>query len=363
MNSKQITGKQMQALIFMFLLGSSFTMGSVEKTKQDTWVTFLLGGAMALPMIFVYCTLIRKYPGENLFEIIVKLFGKIVGKTVCILYVWYSLHICSMVFRTITVFIHILNMPETPEIAVATFTILLMIWGVNSGPENMARIAKSTYPVLAVLIIITVLVSYKDLNFDNLKPALTTDFGTLLNASFTAFSLPFGELVVFLTIFPSLKSKSNPKKVFIKGLILSVTYLLVAHLRNLLVLGVTTAGMYVFPSYQAVSIMSVGEFFTRMEVLIGAGVLLAGFTKICIFLFTSSVGLAKICNLKDYKRMTAPCGLIIVLLSRIDFKNTPDMIKWLLYHPIYVLPFDVILPIILLITALIKTPKKSKSPA
>jgi spore germination protein KB len=249
-------------------------------------------------------------------------------------------------------------MPGTPEIAISSFTILLMIWGVNSGPENMARIAKFTYPVLATLIIITVLVSYKDLNFNNLKPVLSTDFGTLLNASFTIFSLPFGELIVVLTIFPFVKSKSSPKNIFIKGLILSVTYLLVAHLRNLLVLGVTTAGMYVFPSYQAVSIISVGEFFTRMEVLIGAGVLLAGFTKMCVLLFTSSVGLAKTFNLKAYKRMTAPCGLIIVLLSRIDFKNAPDMLKWLLYHPIYVLPFQVILPIILLITALIKAPKK-----
>jgi spore germination protein KB len=358
LSSKQITGKQMQAIIIMHILGSSFVLGATSKTKQDTWITLILGGAMALPMIFVYCALIRKYPGKNLFEIIIVLFGKIIGKAVCILYVWYALHLSSMVLRTFTEFIHILNMPETPEIVIACFMVLLAVWAATSGVENIGRVAKFSFLILLSFIMVTLLISYKDMNFNNLKPVMSTDFGTLLGASYTAFSLPFGELIVFLTIFPCVKSKSSPKKIYIKALIFSTVLLVLAHLRNLLVLGVTSVGMYVFPSYQAVSVMSVGEFFTRMEVLIGSIVLLAGFIKICVFLFTSSVGLAKVFNLKDYKKMTAPCGLIIVLLSRIDFENAPGIIKWTLYHPIYVLPFQVILPIILLITALIKAPKK-----
>lgn len=358
MSSKQITGKQMQALIMMFLFGSAFVIGTTSKTKQDTWITYIVGAAMSIPMIFVYCAIIRKYPGENLFEIIIKLFGKIVGKTVCILYIWYTLHICSMVLRTFTEFIHILNMPETPQIVIACFMVLLAVWATNSGPENMGRVAKFSFLILSTFVIITVLVSYKYMNFSNLKPALSTDFGTLLGASFTTFSLPYGEIILFLTIFPCVKPKSSPKKIYMKSIILGTVILLLAHLRNLLVLGVASVGMYVFPSYQAVSVMSVGEFFTRMEVLIGTSVLLGGFIKVCVFLFTASVGLAKVCNVKDYKAMSAPCALIIILLSQIIFSNSVEMNKWLNFHPIYSIPFQIILPIILLITALIKSPKK-----
>lgn len=358
MSDKRITGGQMQAMIAMFIFGSSFSMSSSSKTNQDIWVTFLLGGLMMLPMIFIYCSLIKRYPNKNLFEIMILLFGKITGKIICILYVWYALHLGSIVLRSFTEFIHIMNMPETPQIALAASIILLAAFAVISGPENMGRIAKATFPVMASFIVITVLIATKDMDFSNIKPVLSTDFKNLLTGSFTVFSLPFGEILLFLTIFPSINSKKNPAKIFAVGLIIAIILLLLAHLRNLFVLGAPNVKMYYFSSYQTVSVISVGEFFTRMEVLIGIVVLLGGFTKICMFLFTSSVGLAKACNINDCKKLVIPCGLIILLLSRIDFANTIDMIHWILYHPIYVFTFQVILPVVMFITALIKTRKK-----
>ncbi len=357
MTDKKITGGQVQVMIAMFLFGSSFVMSSSSKSNQDIWVTFLLGGLMMLPMIFIYCSLIKRYPNKNLFDIILLLFGKIAGKIICILYIWYAVHIGSMVLRTFTEFIHIMNMPETPQIAIAASICLLSVFAVVSGPENMGRIAKITFPVMAGFIVFTVLISVKDMDFNNIKPVLSTDFGPLLQGSFTVFSLPFGEIIAFLTLFPSVKSKNNPKKIFITGLILAIILLLLAHLRNLLVLGLPSVQMYYFASYQSVSIISVGEFFTRMEVLIGINVLLGGFIKIFVFLFTASVGLATTCNIKDYKKAVVPCMLIINLLSRIDFQNTIEVVEWIVYHPIYVLTFQVILPVVMLIIALIKTRK------
>lgn len=357
MTDKKITGGQVQVMIAMFLFGSSFVMSSSSKTNQDIWVTFLLGGLMMLPMIFIYCALIRKYPDENLFEIIILLFGKIAGKIICSLYIWYALHVGSMVLRTFTEFIYLMNMPETPQIAIAASISLIAAFAVISGPENMGRIAKITFPVMAGFIVITVLIAAKNMDFSNIKPVLHTDFKTLLGGSFTVFSLPFGEILLFLTLFPSIKSKEKPAKIFAIGLILAIILLLLAHLRNLLVLGAPNVKMYYFSSYQTVSVISVGEFFTRMEVLIGIIVLLGGFIKIFVFLFTASVGLAATCNIKNYKKAVVPCMLVINLLSKIDFQNTIEVVEWIVYHSIYVLTFQVILPVVMLIIALIKTRK------
>lgn len=357
MDSKQITAKQMIATICMFLFGSAFVVGVTSKAKQDTWITIIIGSGMALPMIFVYCKLIQKYPGENLYEIIIKLFGKTIGKVVCILYIWFFLHVGSMVIRIFTEFIRILNMPETPQIATICFVILLNIWSVRNGVENISRIAKTTFPVLASFIVITVIISFKDMNFDNIKPILSTDIQTILSTSYTAFAIPFSEMLLFIILFPYVDTKCSPKKIYLKSLFLSMLILLLAALRNRLVLG-NIIERYYFPSYKAVSIISVGEFFTRIEVMIGSFVLLAGFIKVCVLLFVSSVGLANVCNIKGYKSMVAPCGLIMVVLAKVDYKNMPDMISWIDFHQIYIIPFEILIPITILITAAIKSRKK-----
>ena len=363
MNNKQISGKQMQCMMIMFLLGSAFIVGAISKARQDTWITIIIGSIMTIPMILVYSALVRKYPGENLFEIIVKIFGKIIGKVVCILYVLFFLHLGSMVIKTFAEYIHLLNMPETPQIFIICIKMLLLIWAVKSGVGNMGKIGKFTFPILAIFTFITVAIAFKVMNFSNTKPMLSTDIKIIVGSSFTTFMLPFGELVLFITLFPCVKSKSSPTKIYLKSLIVSTLILVIANLRNLLILGVPSEKLFYFPSYQAISILSISEIFTRMEVLVGASVLLAGFVKACICLYVSSVGLAKVCNIKNYKTMIAPSGLIIVTLSTIVFSNTEDMFKWITYHQFYVIPFEVLLPILLLVTDFIKTRiKKSTTP-
>lgn len=362
MNSKQITSRQMQATIMMFIIASSFSMGNTAITKQDTWLTFILGALMEVPLILAYCAVIRRYPGDNLFEIIEKLFGKILGKIISLLYIWYIMHLCSIVLLVFVNYIHILNMPETPTIPFLFCMILLCIWSVRSGPENMGRIAKTTFSVLAFFILLTVAISIKDMNFSTIKPVFATDMKGLLTGSYNSFIIPYSEIFIFLTLFPNLKAAGKPKKIFLKSLAISVLLLVAAHLRNVLVLGLPSNETFVFPSYQAVSIISLGEFFTRIEVLIGINLLLAGFTKFCVFLYSASAGLAKIINAKDYKSLTVPCGLLVIILTQVDFKNTSEMLEWINYHQIYVIPFQIILPVIIWVTAEIKARMNKTEP-
>lgn len=344
----------MTAIIAMFLMGSSYVMGDPSKTKQDTWITFILGAVMELPLIFVYSAIICNYPGKNLFEIITEIFGKVIGKIICALYVWYALHLCSMVLRTFAEFIHIVNMPESPMISIMGFMMLLNVWSVKSGPENMGRIAKTTFPVLSFVVVITFVIGLKDMNFKVFQPMLTTDMKTLLSGSYTAFAVPFSETIVCIPLFAYLKPKGNPKKILLKGVYFALFFLLLAHLRNMLILGLPSAQSFYFSSYQAVSVISIGEFFTRMEVLIGISVLLSGVVKMCVLLFTASAGLAEVCSAKDFKKFTAPCALIIIVLAEIGYNNALEIFEWIKYLQIYSIPLHVILPVIIFIAVKIK---------
>ncbi len=360
MNSRQITSRQMLALIVLFLHGSASLVSVTSKAKQDTWFTILLAGMMAVPMVLLYSAIVRKYPQKNLFEIINEVFGKIIGKVVCTLYIWYAIHLGSMNLRMFTEYMQLLTLGETPQIVISLFMILLCMLSVACGIENMGRVAKISFVTVVAFIITTSVVSFKDMNFSNIKPMFSTDAATIIGSSFPTLMLPFGELVLIMALFPFVKPTGNPTKIYVKSILISTALLVTLSIRNLLVLGLPSTKMFYLASYQVVSVMSIGDFFTRMEVFVGAIVLLSCFTKICVCLLVSSIGLANICNIPKNKQMNAPCGLIMVTLSSVLFSRTEEMIKWVDMYMVYAIPFELILPIILWIVIKLK-PKKGKS--
>jgi len=348
----------MQCILTMFWLGSLVVTGYNKEAKQDSWFVILSAAVVILPLIFLSVRIIHLYPGQNLFEIIVKIFGNVFGKILSFLFVFYAIHLGAMVIKTFSVFIKVLNMPETPEILTGTFLVLLSVWSVKCGPENIGRLAKYCWPILAASVSITVFIAYKDMNFDNLKPILNTDFKSLASGCFTLCALPLGELVLCLSFFSSVSPNLHPLKIYLKGLAFAIVIMLMANLRNILVLG-TSAGLFYFPSYQAVSVISLGDFFTRVEVIIGLNLVLAGFIKVCVCLYTASLGLTKILNFPDQKMVVVPCGLIMVTLSGLLYSNSIDMFNFIPFYRIYAIPFQVILPLAILIGAEIQTRKKT----
>nr|WP_319487219.1 endospore germination permease [uncultured Caproiciproducens sp.] len=359
MTNHKITGKQIQCILLMYWTGSLVAIAISPDSGQDSWISSLLAAVMVVPLFFLYIRLISLYPGKNLFEILLQIFGNIFGRILILIYVCFIIHLGSMVMKIFSSFIHILNMPETPEPAILFFVVLLSIWTAKSGPENIGRMSKYTWPILAVSVALTFVIAIKDMNFDNLKPIMGTDFKTLLNGAFTTCMLPLGEGLICLSFFSSFDLKANTTGIFFKALILILGVLLIVNIRNILVLGMPSATMYYFSSYETVGIISIGEFFTRIEVLIGLNLMLAGFIKVSVCVYSASLGLAKLLNVPDQKPYVVPCGLLMVTISGMLYANTVEMIEFTKIYRIYAIPFLIILPIIIWIGAEIQTKIKS----
>jgi spore germination protein KB len=359
MTDHLITGKQMQSLLTMFWLGTLILLGFNSKLNQDSWIGVLVATVLFLPLMFVYIRIIYLYPGQDFFDIILQIFGKVFGKILIFIMVFYAIHLAALVMKNFSEFITILNIQNTPECLIYLFLALLSILSVANGAENLGRLSRFAQPILIFVILITVLIGFKDFDFDNLKPIMVTDSNTMLTQSLIMATLPFGEIVVCLPFFGSLSSLANPLKIFLKGLAVSVVMLVIVNMRNILLLGIETAKIFYFPSYQAIGIISLGDFFTRIEVLIGLNMVLAGFIKICACVYTASLGVTKMLNFTNQKLVIVPCVLLIVTLAGLLYSNTIEMINFLPYYPYYAAIFQVLIPVIVLVGAEIKKRKKS----
>jgi spore germination protein KB len=357
-----ITDKQMRSIFLLFWAGSIVATGINSEVKQDTWISILIASMMILPLIALYIRVIKLCPGLNLFEILINVFGGVFGKILSFAFVWYAVHIATGSMEDFTTFVQVSNMPETPKYLTAYFILLLAVWSVKSGPENIGRLSKLVWPIVAIATLLTIIIGARKMDINNLKPVMEADFKSLLSSSFSMSMLPLGEIVLCLSFFSSVSAKSNTSKIFIKSLIFITIFFVATVVRNVLILGVPSALMLYYPSYLSASIISVGDFFTRVEALIGIVAVLTGFIKICVCLYTASLGLSKILNISDRKTMVVPCGLLIITFFSLLYSNTLSWLEWLKVFPIYTIPFQILLPLIMWIGAEVQARiKTSKS--
>lgn len=362
MNVQKLAGKQMKYLIAFFLIGSSLPIGTFSDVGQNSWACTILAALFFVPLIFVYDAVLRLYPGENLYDIMVHVFGNILGKIFCVIYVLFALHLASMVIYIFSEFVHDVTMPETPKIVISTFLILACVFMVYCGITATGRVTKFLFPLYTLTILLTIVTSFQLMDVSNILPVFNMNLSSLFSNSFTLFSVSFGEVVWFTTVSSCMDKKVNYRNVFFQGVTISFLILLITELRNLMILGPDTIRMVTYPSYEAVSVIAIGEFFTRIEVTVGASLLLAGLIKVTVCCFSCCRGLAKVFNIEQDKYLAAPVVLIMVTLSSIAFHDLIDLRNFLNYYRFLAIPYQILLPLAILITAKVKSKIHKKKP-
>lgn len=348
----------MVSIYVLYWMGSLVVVGSNKEVKQDYWVCVLIASVFMVPMAFLYYRLIKLYPGKNLFEMLIEIFGRIFGKIMVLLYVFFSLYIGGLVVSTFTLFIKITALPETPLAMTGIFLILISIMASISGPETIGRVSKFLTKFVIGFVYFATLICLNFMKPQNLLPVMNSDFKAILGSSYTLFLLPMAESFICLSFFSTLDKSEKIGKIFFKAIALTMSTFLIVALRNVLVLG-QASQLFYYPSYAAISVASIGDFFSRFEILVGVDLVLAGLVKTCVCIYSSSLGLAKAMHLKDQKGLVVPCALIILTWGLLAFERPNQVFDFIPIFTILVTPFEVLLPIVTLIGAEIQHRMKS----
>ncbi|MCX7711198.1 MAG: endospore germination permease [Clostridia bacterium] len=360
MYKEQITDREAISMLLLFVIGSTLIIGIGGDAKNDAWIAGIAGILMALPIILVYSRISSLFPGKDLFDILTSILGKVFGKTVAVLYIWYAFHLGALVIRNFGEFINTVAMPETPMLVPMLCLGLVCIVAVRAGIEVLGRI--STYlvfPLMAIIMIVQIL-AIPELKPNYIKPFLSQGIMPILKGGFSAFAFPFAETILFIAVFFSLKTKRSPYKVYFSGLSIAGVLILLLTIRNIMVLGDLLGRLY-FPSHVAVSRINIGNFLERIEVSVAFVFIVGAFVKTGVCLFAACRGIGKVFNLTDYKPIVIQTGLLMIYFSYIVYDSIMEMRNWAFkVYPYYAFPFQVILPLVIWIAAEIKTRKKAK---
>lgn len=358
MCKEQINDKEGFCLLALFVMGSSLLIGVGGDAKNDAWIAGILGMVMSLPIIFVYSRVLALLPGKDLFDIADIAFGKVVGKVVSLLYIWYSFHLGALVLRNFGEFINTVALPETPMLVPILFLGAASLYAVRAGVEVMGRISTYFIPILLFIIVVVNILGIPQYDISNLKPVLSQGFAPIIKGGFSALSFPFAEAVLFLGVFFSLKTKKSPYKVYFSGVLFAGVIIVFLTSRNIAILG-ELLGRLNFPSHVAVSRISISEFLQRIEVAVAIVFVTCVFIKVSVCMYVTSKGVGKIFKLNDYRSVAIQMALLMIFFSYTVYNNIMEMRYWAYnVYQYYAFPFQVILPLIIWVIIEIKVKKR-----
>lgn len=357
MQKEKVTDKEAICILIIFIMGSTLIIGSGGQAKNDAWISGIVGVIMVIPMILIFSRLLSLFQGKDLFDILNIILGKTIGEIVSILYIWYAFHLGALVLRNFGEFINTVAMTETPMFVSLLSMALICIIAVRLGIEVIGRISAYFIPLLLFIIIFVQFLGVSQLQLNFLKPILGNPVSNILKGGFSTFSFPFAEAVLFMGVFSSLKTKKSHLKVYLWGILISGSILIIITIRNIAMLG-NMVGSFYFPSYAAVSRIHMGEFLQRIEVTVSIIFIFGVFIKTTICLLVACKGIGKVFKLENYRSIVIQTGLLMSYLSYIIYDNIMVMKYWAFkVYPYYAFPFQVILPIIIWILAEIKVRK------
>lgn len=354
MGNKKVPGAKISAIIALYLIGSSLVLGSGNEARQDSWITIIFATIAAVLLAWLYSAILRLHPGKNMFDIIMEVFGNVLGTIISIVYIFYAVYLGASVFRIFDEFIQLVNLPETPQIAILLMSVPLIVWQVKTGLKNMGSTSKFLLPILYFFVLATFILGMKFMHVDNLKPVWGSGAADLFRGTWGILALPFGEIVLCMSFFGEVDQKESPFKILTNGILLAGFILVIANLRNLLILGPSTSRMFLFASYDAVGVISIGDFVTRISVLIGINLVLAAVIKISAYLYTATVGISRIIHVDSFLQPAASCGILMASFGFVLYDDVLDGVGFNKYLTVLSIPAQIILPLIILIVGKIK---------
>lgn len=310
-------------------------------------MAMILAIVAAIPLVLIYARISTLFKERNLFDMLFEVFGKQLGWLISLLMTLYCFQLGTLVLRDFPEFVQVVSLPNTPKIIFATLVGLICAYLAKLGINSLGKAGILFSAVVGAVVVLTFLFLLPKMDAQHLLPVLATKWDVLGLNTAKLFTLPLGETVLLLCLFCNLKAGQSKYKTYVFGLMFGGSYLIISILRNILSLGAGNFTSLYYSSYNAVSTINIGDFFQRVEVMVASYLLLCDIVKIAVAVYATSLGVAKLLNISDYKKVVLPVAWLMIALSPIVYKNTMEFFKWSDKYFYFSLPFQVCIPLIL----------------
>lgn len=356
----KLTPMQLFWLIFTFEIGMTLLLTqspAFAAAKQDAWISYLLAGGASIIITLIAGKLSLLYPHQTFIEYSQTILGKWLGKIVVIPYFiqWFS--IMAVTLRGFADIVILTLFRNTPLIMIIILMVVLMIYVTyRGGLEGIARCCEIMGPVIVLMILFSMLLSYNNIDFKRMLPVFADSglkgiwVGSIPPSAFLS------ESVALMMLIPFVDKPAKGVKYAVWG-VGSVSLLIsLVTLEVVMIFGSALPAKLLYPYFDMARYISVMEFLQNVEIIVIVGWLFSVFVKLSVYLFMASYGTSQWLGIVKWHKLiwfvAFAVILLVVMYPNVDAPSIDYIYKF--WVP-YIMPFNMIaIPLLLLVVGLIR---------
>ena len=195
----------------------------VSISKQDGWISALIGGIYPLYIVLVGGIIIKRRPDSNIMDLSKAYFGKIIGNILNLLFMLSFLFYIVLVISGSSNQLRAYSIYFMPHFKIVMIFAAVSCYASIKGLKVLGRFTTITFFLLCTIIVAST-VSFKSGSILNVKPFFGSGFPKILEGSLkTIFAYAVMELL--LIIYPYVQDKKN----ILKAALLSTLVVIFFH--------------------------------------------------------------------------------------------------------------------------------------
>lgn len=351
MNNK-VSNIQMGMLLSLIMCGFFLGMSDIillRKSSSEVLLSMILGSIIGIIPILMYLKINDTYPSLNIYEKVIKLFGKKIGFLLNILILFSYILIFTIALRNIIIFATSKYLENTPYLFVGIFIVICCFFATFNGLETMLRLAEASFivTILAAIFIETSIISYVDINnilpiFASNHPIINTIYGSLYFAATSSF------LCILLLSIKKDEVKNSKKynRTILLFYIYAVLSLIIVMFFVVSCFGYKMSTLFRYPEYMILKKIGFSSSELHLENLLAFRWTFYSLALTCTSLYGIIIGINKyIKSKKTNKLIVILISLISMILSKYLLESIPSalIIMKKYYIPFISIPIFVLL--------------------
>lgn len=328
--------------------------------NQDVWIVLLLSVVyiiiISAPMLFI----INKFKGYSAVQAIEVLFGKLLGKTVAVIYVLFFILYSVICMMAMEQFVNIFLLPETPIWSVAFFLAIPSAYMSYKGAGTIGR----TAPFFVILLMFTIVFyfafSINKMDPKELMPAISDSTFLKLNLGAFYNAASFPETLIFFIFSFYLSKKVSVLKTYYVGLgVFFICYMLIL-LPTILVLGDEYARHAFSPYFIFARQVEVFGFLTRVQTFYVIALIPIAILKLTIYNYMAGSVINDVVGAKTHKYFVIPLAFVPFAACFVPLMRKTGTLEFLItdrFSLFITIPVVFVLPLIMLIVYLFRRKK------
>lgn len=362
MNDK-IKTSQFMFMAVSFSMGSTLLITMIDGiAAQNTWAVILAAFVFCIPFVLIYAHLSKRFPGKSLIQMNDIIFGKIIGKIISVIYITYFFLLLTFNINDLAGFYTGYVMPDSPQMLFIIVFVLLCAFAVKRGIGAIAKVGVLTTIFTIAAVVLTTLLLIGNMDFSNFLPVLDKPVLNYVQATQITMELPFLEPVALLMVVPLLESNKKLTRSWLWGTAIVALMFLIIAVRDTAVLG-SASDVLADNSFEAVRMIDIGEFLTRIELIIALNYTSSLFIKVSVLFYVTLNGFSQLLRIDKNSSLILPLGSIAIVLAAVKVESAIMHTVWgAQYAAVFSFPCTILLPLLTLIVAAVRklrtTPEK-----